>query len=612
MKIYILLMITGIITVSCINSDNNKAGSARNSAADTLFIYSHVWDVNLGFTSADWEAVSPKMPGGFGPGGFFAPGFIQDGDSDGNNLLSRQEFLTMGKKWFAKWDDKGEKHISASQIDKGIASVVENVNGGKLTLAGAEGERNGIATVLGVGFPTSFTRLDFQGVKFDSVSVRNKGNGTYLVARKTDKLSYKIDLNDNYPGRNIAGLVKINLHNCIVDPSFMNEVLAFKLFRDAGVPAPRTTYARLSVAVPGQFDQKYLGLYSVVENVDKKFLSDRFGTSKGAIFKPVTPFLFDYLGDNWNAYTQIYDPKTSLTGKEKKRLIDLCKLVTNSNDEEFASQIGSFLDLDELAGFLAVTVLISDLDGFIGLGQNFYLYLDPKTKKFVFIPWDQDHSFGQFKRSQEQREKLSIEMPWDKDNFFLERLFKVEKFKRTYLADLKKINETLFQPERIIAQVEELKVALRDAVKDESPEKLALFDHVVNWDPYKDESPLTEVNIQHGFPGSYGSEADVKPVQGFVVKRHLSVQEQLEGQSVGLEDDDPVDMGEKTEERGFSPVFLRPMDKDNDGYLTEEEFEKGFTQWYDSWHKEENEFLTTMDIRAGLNEIIGFVGPDTD
>jgi spore coat protein CotH len=44
------------------------------------------------------------------------------------------------------------------------------------------------------------------------------------------------------------------------------------------------------------------------------------------------------------------------------------------------------------------------------MGQNFYVYLHPETHKFEFIPWDLDHSFGQFPMggTQEEREQLSI------------------------------------------------------------------------------------------------------------------------------------------------------------------------------------------------------------
>ena len=93
-------------------------------------------------------------------------------------------------------------------------------------------------------------------------------------------------------GQKLAGLTTINFQNNITDVGWMNEVLAYRLYRDAGALAPRTTYAQVYLTVEGQPAKRYLGLYSVSENVDDNFAEDRFGTRKGAIFKPSTQELF--------------------------------------------------------------------------------------------------------------------------------------------------------------------------------------------------------------------------------------------------------------------------------------------------------------------------------
>ncbi|MBI4662580.1 MAG: CotH kinase family protein [Verrucomicrobia bacterium] len=63
----------------------------------------------------------------------------------------------------------------------------------------------------------------------------------------------------------------LNLHNNATDAGFMNEVPTFRLFRDAGVPAPRTTFARVFVTVPRKHERRYFGLYTILENVDNNF-----------------------------------------------------------------------------------------------------------------------------------------------------------------------------------------------------------------------------------------------------------------------------------------------------------------------------------------------------
>src|SRR4029079_9909922 len=118
------------------------------------------------------------------------------------------------------------------------------------------------------------------------------------------------------------------------------------------------------------------------------------------------------------------------------------------------------------------------------MGQNFVVYLDPKSNKFQFIPWDLDNSFGAFYMlgTEAQREGLRISQPWQGTNRFLARVFKVAAFQKIYRARLADFNRTLFRPERFTNPVHGVAVAIRGAVKEESeeragfPEKLTRFD----------------------------------------------------------------------------------------------------------------------------------------
>ena len=113
--------------------------------------------------------------------------------------------------------------------------------------------------------------MEFEGRLFSDVGVRYKGNGTFLESRDSLKRSLKIELNKYAKGQRLGDVRMLTLQNNVTDASLMNEVLAYRLYRDAGVPAPRTAYARVFVTVPGKFERKYIGLYSMTEAVDKQF-----------------------------------------------------------------------------------------------------------------------------------------------------------------------------------------------------------------------------------------------------------------------------------------------------------------------------------------------------
>src|SRR6266568_4489294 len=440
-----------------------------------LFTITNVWTVHLKFTPEQWQAMEPensgpapfggpggpRSPGGFGPALFIAPSFLSQGDQNHDGKLSKDEFRALAEKWFGEWDKEKRGKLDGDQLRAGLSSTLAPPNfgppgaggpGGRgpgMNLQGPEGKRNGLSSAAGIEFKYVHADLEFEGQLLKDVAVRYKGNGTWMQSQGSLKRSLKVDFNHFAKGQQLAGVSKLNFHNNVTDASWMNEVLAHRLFRDAGVPAPRTAYARVFLTVQGKYDKEYVGLYSVVEDVDKHFAEESFGATKGAIFKPVTPNLFADLGGDWAKYKQTYDPKIKLSNQDIQRVIAFCRLVTQAGDAEFAARLGDYVDLGELARFMAVTVWLSDLDGILGPGQNLYLYLLPKTHQFQFIPWDLDHSFGQFgmRGTQEQRENLSIKQPWQGENRFLERVFKVAAFKQLYLARLAEFNGTIFQPE---------------------------------------------------------------------------------------------------------------------------------------------------------------------
>lgn len=639
---------------------SSQNGSTLNAAAlqvpkksAELFNPASIWTVHLKFTNDQWEAMEPAGggglfggfggprpgagaprgdnlintgrpgPGGFGPAMFIAPAFMTQGDQDKDGKLSKMEFANLGEKWFGEWDKDKKGTLNADQVrdglNTGLMMPMPPAGGGNngrpprgMNLQGPDGKRNGLASAAGVEFKYVHADLEFEGTSLKDVSVRYKGNGTFMESRGSMKRSLKIDLNKNIKGQKIAEVGTINLANNITDATWMNEPLAFRLHRDSGVPAPRTGYARVYVTVTGKMDKKYLGLYSLVEDVDKHFIDENFGSKKGALLKPVTSDLFSDLGEDWTKYNQTYDPKTDLSKEEKQRIINLCKLVSKGSDQDFEAQIGDYLDLENFARYMAVTVWLSDMDGILGPGQNFYLHLHSTTKKLQFIAWDQDHSFGQFgmRGTPEQRENLSIDKPWQNENRFLQRIFKIEAFKKLYTARLTEFSKSVFKPERFAQQMDELAPILRPAIKEESEDLLKKFDLQVAGEPV----------AMRGFGGSRGGGfgggmQPIKTVKAFSTVRTQSIIDQISGKSKGQElspfggfGGGPRRPGGPGGPGGFGPgmflggVFMSSLDSNKDQSVSHVEFTEGFSRWFQNWNKDKSGVLSDEDLRSGINK----------
>jgi spore coat protein H len=245
-----------------------------------------------------------------------------------------------------------------------------------------------------------------------------------------------------------------------------------------------------------------------------------------ALFKPVTHELFADLGEDWAAYAPIYDPKTKLTPAQERRLMALAKFVSTAEDAQFAAGIGDLIDVPEFARFLAGQSLLANYDSILSNGQNFLLYLDPRTDRFGFIPWDHDHCWGQFPYigSAADRAHASVRRPWVGQNRFLERMLAVPAVRQQYEAELKRLRETLFVPERLDRRLDEMAAVVRPWIAEESSDRLKRFEEAVG----EKKMDLS------AHPLASGWERPSLPLKQFFAERAASVSDQLEGRTEGV------------------------------------------------------------------------------
>jgi hypothetical protein len=444
---------------------NGRLKASDISSAADLYRTTNVWPVHLEFTRAQWSALDAKK------------------------IEMLPNFLTTN---------------------------------GQILLRNPKAPRSGLAGVMGYAFDWSEGNLEFGGKRFENVGVRIKGNVGALIEPKHP---FKLDLNRFVKTQKLAGLDELTLNNLLWDNSCLRDALAYELFRDVGTPASRTAYAWVTATVEKKWNRKPLGLYLLLEPVDEQFARERFGSKKTPIFKPVTYNLFEYLGDDWDRYAAIYDLKTKASPAERRRIIDFSRLVSNADDAEFETRVGEFLDLDEFARFLGVQVLLASYDGLLTTGQNFYMYIDPRSTKLGFIPWDLDCAWGNFWiAGKSQLQRASIWHPWSGPNRFVERVLATAEFRAIYRARLEEMLNRLFTPERIQRRIDEIAAVLRGPVGAESKFRLNKFEQEVGIKPVNASPGETE----------FGINQVAYPYKKFVEVRARSVRQQLDGKSKGL------------------------------------------------------------------------------
>jgi hypothetical protein len=274
-------------------------------------------------------------------------------------------------------------------------------------------------------------------------------------------------------------------------------------------------------------------------------------------------------------------------------VIDLAQLLTRADDTTFATRIGEFLDVDEFARYMAVTVFLSTLDSILYSGQNYYLYLDPKSDRFQIIPWDLDHSFGGIFGEPAELANLSVHKPWVGPNRFLERLFKVGAFERVYSARLGEFARTIFKPDRLHAEVDALAAAIRPAIEAESKEKVAAFDRAI-------------VDGAAPPPVGFIPSRAVWSIKRFVDARVPSILDQLAGRRPG-EPAKGMNMWGRGgggdgggPGRALAPAFVAALDTNKDGRVARDEFVAGFDRWFKAWNVDGGGQLSAQQLEIGI------------
>jgi hypothetical protein len=443
---------------------------------------------------------------------------------------------------------------------------------------------------FGYVFPVVRADLVVGGRRYAGVGVRFKGNSSYMVSSRGLKRPFKIDVNRFADGQSFVGLKKLALSNNALDDTQVRESLAYHVFRAGGVPCSRTAFVRLHLTVPGKYDRVLLGLYTLIEPVDRTFLRNRFGSAKGLLLKPERLRGLDYLGESWGRYQSLYRPKTTPTERHKRRLIAFAKLVNQADDSRFRKEIGSYLDLDAFARFVAANAVLANMDSFLALGHNYYLYLDPKTKKFTFMPWDLNHSFGALTMlgKADQLADLSVARPWLGSNRLIERCLAMKDFERAYRGHVKALVEGDFRPDRLKKALAAVNRAIAPALADETK---ALKDRLESKSP--------------GFPFSLLM-GQALPLNTFIDRRAKSVGEQLAGRSKGtvLAGRGPGAPPRQVPAVQVARQVLTAADTDQDGHLSKEEVLAAAHKLFNACDRDKKGAVDQKALRAVLEKAL--------
>jgi len=228
--------------------------------------------------------------------------------------------------------------------------------------------------------------ITLNGLTISNCGARFKGNSSYT--HPNQKKSFKLSFDEYVPGQNWDSLEKINLNNQFNDPTFMREKLYLDFCQFYGVEAPRCQYVALSV------NGQQWGFYTVIEEIDKVFLNKKYANKGGNLFKGDPRGDLKWEGANQTSYYDNYELHTNELANDWSDLVQFLNKINNTPNAQFEDTIKNYFNVYQYVKHYASTMMYSYLDSYTGSGHNYYLYYNTDTKKFEFIEWDTNGSFG--------------------------------------------------------------------------------------------------------------------------------------------------------------------------------------------------------------------------
>lgn len=567
--------------------------------SDRVFGLTRVWKIHLRVSAENWKAMQPTQGGmpGFGRPPFERP---VGGPAGAATPQSPRPVSDRTPEPGKSTPQKPNETSAPDPARRPAAPATPPHADGRAPGAAGPGPAFRPGS-FGYEFEYVKATVELDGEQFADVGLRFKGNGTYMLSAASRKRPFKLDFNRYVDDQRFHGLQQLNLHNNVMDPTGERQALSYPVFAEAGIPSPRTAFAEVTLTIDGECERERLGLYTLVEEIDKAFLKRHFPSAKGMLLKPEGTQGLEYKGEDWADYAW-YEPKSKPKKSETRRLIDALRLIHKADDDRFREEIGEYLDLDEFARFLAANTLLANMDSFLTHVHNYYLYLPPESNKFVILPWDMDLSMGAFflAGSAEQLQDLSISHPHMGDNKLLDRLLAWEDFNRRYRDHLRRLTETCFGDNGLTTKsLPQVRATIKDLIAEDSRQAAA--------------TPQPR-----GPGGMFGAGP---PVETFLVKRRESILAQLAGTSQGRRPAmgfGPPPGGPRPGAPGggfgggavgpgnfHGEQILRLADTDKNQKLSRQEFLDVASRWMDSWDMDKNDLLNSEEIRAGLNESLG-------
>ena len=233
--------------------------------------------------------------------------------------------------------------------------------------------------------------VEYADARWTNVGIRYKGNNS-LESAVGEKLPLRIkadkweDEDKAVTNQRFFGFRELSLSPNQTDPTNLHQVLAAEAFRDAGVPAPYSSF--VEVYLDAGSGPRLLGLYTMTEFPDDRLPRRVFGEGDGNMYKP------DGRGAHFVEFVAASMDKRNNEGADYQDVQDFIAALHGSQRDRAAwrAQLSKTFDIAGFAKAYAVNQAVANFDTYGVYAHNFYLY--NRSGALTFLPWDFDYAFN--------------------------------------------------------------------------------------------------------------------------------------------------------------------------------------------------------------------------
>jgi spore coat protein H len=237
------------------------------------------------------------------------------------------------------------------------------------------------------------------------------------------------------------------------DPSYLAAPIALEMFQQAGVPAPRTTFARV------QLNGTALGLYVVLEGVEREFLERHFGQTSGNLYDEGHP-------------PDVTGKLQKARGRDRNDQSDADALAAAALESDPSArwrQLQQRLDMERFLNFMALEVMLWQDDCYSLEARKFRLYHDPTSDLMVFFP----------KAVERILEKTDGPIMPECKGVVARAVLSTPEGQQRYRVTVAKLLNSVFDPDRVRARAQALALIIRPVAAGSDAASASAFDAAV-------------------------------------------------------------------------------------------------------------------------------------